>query len=206
MKNSNKAIEGISLILARHKLVPMDELQALMHTYKSSDDIAFEDFLIEEDLVTKDDLLQAMSEYYSVPALDVVGEFFDHYLLSLFPKNILLRFAFIPYTRQADILTIVAAEPDYPELARIISQFITHDLAFMVGLNNDIIESVNEFYDESITYQPNHIANAQMERSAGSVHPMDLSGDDLLEDQQPCLLDENIPCIIEENDDDYETF
>lgn len=206
MKNSNKAVEGISLILSRHKLVPVDELQALIHTYKTGDDIAFEDFLIEQDLVTKDDLLQAMSEYYRVPAIDVVGEFFDHYLLSLFPKNLLTQLVFIPYTREADVLTIIAAEPDHPDLASTISKFITHDLAFMVGLSKDIIETIDEFYDESITYQPNHIANAQMERSAGSVHPMDLSGDTALEDMEPCLLDESIPCIVEKTDDDYETF
>ena len=205
MRNSNKAIEGISLILVQRKLVPMTELQALMRAYKSSDDIAFEDFLLDQGLVSKTDLLQAMSEYYKVPALDVIGEFFDNYLLSLFPQNILLRYAFIPYQREADVLTIVAAEPDNPDVLVIIGEHITHDIAFMVGLYRDIIESVNEFYDTSITYQPNHIANAHMERSAQEVHLFDVTGSEELANQQPCLEDDTIPCIIERNDDTYES-
>ena len=205
MRNSNKAIEGISLILVQRKLVAITELQALMKAYETSDDIAFEDFLLDQALVSKSDLLQAMSEYYRVPALDVIGEFFDHYLLSLFPQNILLRYAFIPYQREADVLTVVAAEPDNPDLPIIIGEFITHDTVFMVGIYRDIIEVINEFYDTSITYQPNHIANANMERSAQEVYLFDITGDEALADQQPCLEDDTIPCIIERNDDTYES-
>ena len=68
-------IEGISAILARHHLIAFDDLASLRSSFNHRDDITFEDFLIEEGIVDKSDLLKALSEYYRVPALDVVGEF-----------------------------------------------------------------------------------------------------------------------------------
>jgi hypothetical protein len=75
----------------------------------------------------------------------------------------------------------------------------------MVGLYNDINETIDTFYDTSITYQPNHIANAHMERSAAEVYPMDITGDEIIANRQPCLEDDTIPCIIEPDDDSYES-
>jgi Type II secretion system (T2SS), protein E, N-terminal domain len=195
----NGRIDELSAILARHNKLKFIDVQGLRKSFDDQEDLTFEDFLIDQGLITKGDLLQALSEYYGVPALDVIGEFFDHYLLRLFPKDILLLHYFIPYAREADHLTIVAAEPDDPHLPVVIGEYISHDISFMVGLGNDIHETIEEFYDRSNTYQPNGIENELMERSGIEVHPTG-------EERHPYGdVNETIPLIIEETRDDYES-
>ena len=201
-------IEGISSILARHQLIGLDDLAALRSSFDHRDDITFEDFLVEEGIVDKSDLLQALSEYYRVPQLDVVGEFFDHYLVRLVPEDVLLNHLFIPYQRENDNLWVVAAEPDDPHLPVVLGKYLSHNFNFMVGLPQDIRDAIREYYDESNTYQPNDIANRLMERSAQDVHEPDQLEQDIVAPDgetahKECI--EDIPLIVEETDDDYES-
>jgi hypothetical protein len=165
---------------------------ALKKAFQERDDIAFEDFLLEEGVVDKDELLEALSQYYGVPQCDVVGVFFDHYLINLFPEEVLLTHLMIPLEREGDNLWVVTADPDDPHLPVVLGKYISHNINFMVGIPQDIRDAIREYHDESNTYQPNDIANQQMERSAQSVHA-------------PDQLDERIPLIIEETVDDYES-
>jgi hypothetical protein len=192
--NRNNFVDSFSVILLKNNLLPFTDMQTLRRAFQERDDISFEDFLLEQGILSKEDLLQALSDYYGVPYLDVIGEFFDHHFLRSFPKDVLLRHLMIPYTREGDILTVVAAEPNDPHLRVVLGNYVTHDISFMVGLPQDIHETIDEFYDESDTYQPNDIANQLMERSAQDVHPM-----------ERILLDERIPSIVEETIDDYES-
>jgi hypothetical protein len=201
-------IEGISSILARHHLIGLDDLAALRSSFYNRDDITFEDFLIEEGIVDKSDLLQALSEYYRVPALDVVGEFFDHYLVRLVPEDVLLTHLFIPFARENDNLWVVAAEPDDPHLPVVLGKYLSHNFNFMVGLPQDIRDAIREFYDESNTYQPNDIANQLMERSAQEVHEPDQLEQDLVRADGSSAHKEyieDVPLIVEETVDDYES-
>ena len=193
-------IEGITNILALQDIINPADIPALNEEFeKQKENLSFEEFLIEEEIVTKPELLEALSQYYELPALDVIGEFFDHHFLTLIPKSVLTNNIVLPYRREGDILTVVAAQPDNPKLPEILARHISHEIVFMVGYGPDIIETIDEFYDESITYQPNHISNQQMERSMMEVHPM---GEELrVEDKE----EERIPHVYEATDDDYES-
>lgn len=195
-------IEGIAAVLARHNLIELKDLAALRSSFEDRDDITFEDFLIEEGVVDRGDLLQALSEYYGVPQLDVVGEFFDHYLVRLVPKDVLLRHLFIPYLRENDNLWIVAAEPNNPHLPVVLGQYLSHNFSFMVALPQDIRDAIEEYYDKSDTYQPNDIANRHMERSAIDVHEPDITKQDDV--RHPEFIDD-IPLDLQVTDDDYES-
>jgi hypothetical protein len=185
-------IDGLSEILARnHHITPEDAFE-LRKNFSNRDDITFEDFLLEEGVVEKDELLEALSQYYGVPQNDVTGVFFDHYLMTLMPKDVLLEHLMIPYEREGDNLWVVAAEPDDPHLLVVLGNYLSHNINFMVGLPQDIRDAIREYADESDTYQPNDIANQQMERSAQEVHTPDQE-------------DERIPLIVEETVDDYES-
>ena len=187
-----EAIDGLSIILARNHKISAVDMEALHHSFHQSDDIAFEDFLLEEGVVEKEDLLEALSQYYGVPQCDVVGLFIEHYLLTLFPKDVLLEHMMIPISREDDTLWVVAAEPNDPHLPVVLGRYVSHSFAFMVGIAQDIRDTIREFADESDTYQPNDIANQQMERSQQEVHT---AYDD----------DPRIPLIVEETVDDYES-
>jgi hypothetical protein len=185
-------IDGLSTILARHHLITISDMEGLRKSFNHRDDISFEDFLLEEGVVEKTELLQALSEYYSVPPCDVVGLFFDHHNLRLIPKDVLLVHNMIPYEREGDNLWVVAAEPDDPHISVVLGEYVSHNILFMVGIAQDIRDAINEYYDESDTYQPNDIANQLMERSQQEVH---------LPDED----DSRIPHIVEETVDDYES-
>jgi hypothetical protein len=186
-------IEGLSAILAERKLISPEDMIALYHGYKNRADSTFEEFLLEEGVIDREDLLESLSEYYKVPYFDTTGASFDHQFLRLIPKDIMLDHLFIPWKRDEgeDALWVVAANPNDPHLLVVLGKYVSHDINFMVGLPQDIRDAIREFYDESITYQPNSIASAPMERSQQEVHPSD-------------QIDQNIPEIVEETVDDYE--
>ncbi len=191
MKKTNP-IDGLSTILARHNHISTLDAIALKKSFKKRSEITFEDFLLAEGIVEKDELLQALSEYYQVPSCDVVGLFFDHYLMRLLPPTMMLKHLMIPYQREGDNLWVVAAEPDDPHLLVVLGNYLSHNINFMVGLPQDIRDAIREYYDQSNTYQPNHISNQHMERSAQEVHTPDQD-------------DQRIPLIVEETVDDYES-
>lgn len=192
MNHRTDPIEGISAILAEHHHISFNDALTLKKAFQDRDDITFEDFLLEEGVVDRAELLEALSQYYGVPQCDVIGVFFDHYLINLFPEDVLLTHLMIPLGREDDTLWVVAAEPDDPHILVVLGKYISHDISFMVGIPQDIRDAIREFHDESDTYQPNDIANQLMERSAQDVH-------------EPDQLDERIPLIIEDTVDDYES-
>ncbi len=192
--NRTDFVEGLSAILTSRKLISPTDMIALEKAFHGRDNVTFEDFLLEEGIIERDDLLEALSQYYGVPQLDVVGTFFDHQFLRLIPKEIMLRHLILPYYREeeSDSLWVVAADPSDPHIRVILGKYVTHAINFMVGFPQDIRDGIREFYDKSNTYQPNSIANQRMERSQQSVHT-------------PDELDHRIPLIIEETVDDYES-
>lgn len=192
MKSQNESfVTGFSEILTQQKAITKDDAQSFIKNFKDSDDVTFEEYLLNAG-IDKQEILKAMSTYFQVPSIDVIGEFFDHYLLRLFEKDTMLRHGFIPYARENDTLYIIAANPLQKDLRHIIGKFVSHDVSFMVGFISDIRRSVQEYYDESITYQPNDIQNELMERSGLEVHPHN-------EDAQ-------VPVIFQETVNDYEGY
>ncbi len=189
-----KFIEGLSAILTERKLITPEDMIALHHDFKNRDDVTFEEFLLKEGIVDREDLLEALSEYHKVPFFDTTGASFNHQFLRLIPKDILLRHLIIPWKRDEgeDALWVVAADPSDPHILVTLGKYVTHEINFMVGLPQEIRDSIREFYDESITYQPNSISNQRMERSAQSVHTKE-------------KLDPEIPMIVEKTVDDYES-
>lgn len=192
MKRLESFVEDFGKALAKQNVLTVQDVKALEKAYRDQNDVTFEEFLLTEGLVEKGQLLKAMTEYYQVPAMDVQGVFFDHYLLSLFPKDVMLRLGFIPYKRENDILTVIAANPHHPLLANLINKYIVHDIEFRVGLLTDIRSAIEEFYDASLTPNPNSIQNQRMERSQIEVH----------ESTEP---DFRIPEDVQETIDDYES-
>lgn len=144
-------------ILLRNKIISDKEAYNLQRLFKESAKENFDDFLLEQGLVAKEDILKALSQLYKVPAVDVVGYFFQTFLLHKFPKDILHRYAFIPMDVEDDILVVVASEPDDPRLLSIIGDYVSYDVRFTVGIRRDITSAITEFYDQAITEVPQDI-------------------------------------------------
>ena len=149
MEKGHTFAQDLSEILERQKVITHDESLALKKAFKDNEADQFDDFLLQEGLVEEGVLLKALSVHYQVPAFDVVGYFFDHNLLTKFPKEFLLSEGIVPLEVDNDILSVVASEPDKEGLESMIRDYVSYDVVLMVGLRRDIGDSVKEFYDES---------------------------------------------------------
>lgn len=144
-------IDGITAILAKRNIIKATEAAALRKSFKESAKPYFDEFLLDEGLVEKDDLLEALAEYYQVPAFDVVGYFFDHELVRMFPQDFLIRNGIIPIEQDENILVVVASDPSNPDLLPRIGNYVSYDVQFRVGIRSDIVDAIEEFYQRSLT-------------------------------------------------------
>ena len=136
-------------VLVRNKVITEQEAQDLQRDFKGRSKETFDEFLISEGIVTRDEILAALSEYYEVPAFNVVGYMFDHNLLVHFPQDFLLRHGAIPLERDEDMLVVIVSNPHNPDLLTELSEYVSDDIRLFVGLREDIIDAIMEFYEES---------------------------------------------------------
>jgi len=149
MEKGHTFTQSLSKILESNKVVSRDEVLAMQKAFEESEKAQFDEFLLDEGLIDESDLLKALGEYYQMPSFDVVGYFFDHNLLTKFPKGFLLREAIVPVEVEDNILSVVASDPSRDGLESSIREFVSYDIVFMVGLKRDICDAVKEFYDRS---------------------------------------------------------
>lgn len=157
MKRYEDLAEGLSEILVKQNVITQEKAQALKKLFYESAKPIFVDFLLEEGLVARSDLLNALSEYYQKPAFDVVGHFFDEHYVQMFPELVMVRDRFIPLERDQNMLVVVASDPTNPELLDIIGKYVSYDVRFKVGIAQDIIDAVREFSGYAITQYPEEI-------------------------------------------------
>ncbi len=151
MKRSETFVEAFTKILIQQNSIKQDAAKAFKKVFFDRSQATFEDFLIEKGLVSRTKVLNALSQYYNVPAFDVVGQFFDHNVLLKFPKGFLLRNEIIPFEQDENIMFIISSNPNNPELLAKIGRHVSYDIQFMVGLTRDITDAVKEFYDLSLS-------------------------------------------------------
>lgn len=158
MDKQTSFVKELTAILVKNKAIAEKEVASLQKLFKETEKEYFDDFLLEQGLVSKEDLLKALSDLYKLPAVDCEGFFFQTFLLHKFPKDVLHRNAFIPMdVDDEDILTVVASEPDDPRLLSLIGQYVSYDVVFRVGLRLDITDAISEYYDDALTVVPEDI-------------------------------------------------
>lgn len=138
-------------VLVDLKLITAEDAVKLLAAYHESDVDQLDDFLLSEGILDQESLLEALSEYYQVPSFDVMGYFFERHLLHMFPKSMLLQNEIIPLQVDENMMIIIAAEPDNPDLLFEIGENVSYDIRFYVGIARDICDAVKEFYDKADT-------------------------------------------------------
>lgn len=143
-------VDKLTKMLVEHDIIKAHEAAALRQSFKDSEKPNFDEFLLDEGLVDKDDLLPVLAEMYQVPAFDAVGYLFDHQLVRMFPKEFLMQHAIIPIERDENMLFFVASNPADEELLPAIGKQVSYDIRFRVGIRQDIVNAIQEFYDQSV--------------------------------------------------------
>lgn len=151
MATGKDFVKDLTDILVRMKKIPAKERANLQKAFKERVQANFDEFLLEEGLISKRDLLEALSEYYQVPWFDTEGYLFRRHYLDMFPKDFLLRNAMIPLRRDENMMVVITAGPDAPDLLNKIGQHVSYDIRFHVGIRGDITDAVKEFYDSAYT-------------------------------------------------------
>ena len=76
--------------------------------------------------------------------------FFNHDLLVLFPKEVLLKYAVIPLESDGNMITFVTNNPDNTEMQTELAEYTSSEIYFSVGIYQNILDAVEEYYDESL--------------------------------------------------------
>lgn len=181
--------------LVEMKVISASEGDALQESFTSSSKAAFDEFLLEEGLVSEEHLLKALGMIYQVPYIDVVGIFFDSALLHKFPKGMLLRLGVIPYQVDGNILVLVASRPNDTNLLSCLGKYVSYDLQFMVGLRRDIEDSVRQYYEKAVTQVDEGEERELIDTDNYGVYQQE----ELLEDEQ--ASEAQVP--LDEDDDDF---
>lgn len=150
MEAGKRFVPDLVAILVENKVISDKEGQAMIANFGNQSDVAFDEFVLSEGIITKDDLLVALSRLYEVPAVDVQGYFFDIGLVKSFPKEFLLQYGVIPLEVDEDLMTVVAFEPDMPGLDSKLEEYGSYVIEFRVGLLQDILDVIRDAYDEEV--------------------------------------------------------
>lgn len=150
MDREQKVIDGLLTILCDLEVVSRDDKEELQREFERSEIVRFEDYLIDEEIVEKEDLLRALQQYYKVTAVDVLGEMFDHNLLTMFPQDVLVRNCAIPYRQDDDILVMIVANPNDENLDAVLGEFVSYDFEYFVGIPRHIEMMIKDFYQKEM--------------------------------------------------------
>lgn len=176
MDKTHEFVEKISVILCKQGVISQDRAAELKKLFAGRSKPLFVNFLLEEGLLDKEDVLNALSVYYQKPAFDVVGHFFEEHYVQMFPVDVMVRNLFIPLERDNNVLVVVVSDPDNEELLEIIGNYVSYDIRFNVGIAQDIIDAVREFSDYAITEYPEMetVDRNEEEREANEVRNLAL--------------------------------
>ncbi len=183
-KSCSTLVDCLCDIMLQQKIFKAEDIAALKKDFHENSIPAFEDFLLESGLIEKEDLLKVLSIYYKTQAIDAEGFFFDHHLVTMFPKDELIRNMFIPYEHDGeneDVLTVLAANPHNPDLLSIIGKYVSYDIIVFVSLSRDIIDAVEEYYDKPLyEVEPDEVDADDARREQ---HPVETMIDELQADE-----------------------
>lgn len=150
VKKDISFVQRLTTSLLANQAITQKEADSLVAMFHDRAKGRVDNFLLDEGMVEREELLKALSSVYQVPFFDVNGYFFEHELLHTFPKDVLIAKGIIPLQVDEDILIVVASNPEDPELLDVIGHSVSYDIQFNVGIHRDIIDSIEEYYDQSV--------------------------------------------------------
>lgn len=147
-------VDDVCNHMVKIKVTTAQEAEILKKSFAESSHDNFDEFLLDEGLIERSDLLRALSLHYKVPSFDCDGFFFNCQLLRQFPKDFLVRAGVVPVEVDQNMLIVVASDPEYPGLESEMRNYVSYEIEFFVGIKRDIWDAIREFYDKALTEEP----------------------------------------------------
>ena len=131
-------------ILLQNKLVSREQLDRALAVQKEKG-ISLRRVLIDEKIISEDDLLSLLSNRLYVPTLHLTKYRFDPEVTRLIPEHMARQYKIIPLSRMANTVTVAMADP--------LNVFALDDLRMITGCEVDIVLSPEEEINKAIETQ-----------------------------------------------------
>jgi len=163
-------VERVVAELINEGICSVGESKNIVKTFEESSQEHFDMFLLEEELVNKSKLLKLLSRMYEVTPFDVMGYFFDHELLVMFPKEFLMENFFIPLQIDGETLTIVMSNPEDMDTLEEIGNYVSYNIDVQVGLSANIVDAVEEYYSlDIVSDSVEHVGDDEIEEGEEAI-------------------------------------
>ncbi len=108
MKKEISFVQRLTTSLLTNQAITEKEADSLVTMFHDRAKGRVDNFILDEGMAEREELLKGLSDVYQVPYFDVNGYFFEHELLHTFPKDVLISKGIIPL--QVDELTDLEIE------------------------------------------------------------------------------------------------
>jgi len=157
MADYNQYIRDLTSILVANGAMAEDDGEYVTDAFQDYSIANYEDFLLETGTVEREQLLEALEQYYNVKAIDVLGDVFDPSLVQQVPYNVLIEYNCIPYGQDGYQLMVIAGNPRDPELDEVFGRHVTYDPVFFVGIPRHIRLMVQDYYQDSLVGKVSYV-------------------------------------------------
>lgn len=142
-------VNKLTDVLIKIKAIGADERDAIAKNFKNRQKDNFGYFLLDEGIVSKQQLLRAYSLLYNLPPLDVQGFMFDHELVTSFPKDVLLEQEAIPVETDENIIIFCVSDPEKAGLEETLGEYTDSVIELQVGIGRDILDAIEDYFEDS---------------------------------------------------------
>ncbi len=140
--------EKLTKILIDKHIIKESDLQKALSVQKEKGG-SLSDILVELALVSKDELMVALSQGFDIPPINLSRYKIDPAVIKLIPKRIARHYRILPISKMAGTLMVAMADP--------LNVFAIDDIKALTGFkinpvitnDKDITEAIGQYYEES---------------------------------------------------------
>lgn len=174
--------EKLTKILIDKKLIKEDDLKKALSLQKEKGG-SLSDILVTLGLISKNDLMIAMSQKLGIPPINLSRYKIDPAVIKLISKKIARQYKILPISKMGDTLMVAMADPLNVFALDDIKALTGFKISPIVTTEKDISDALGQYYDES--------AYAAIEKIV----------DDMKEESEIKLLEETITAGTESSSD-----
>ena len=139
--------EKLTKILIDKNLLKEDDLQKALALQKEKGG-SLSEVLVSLKLISKNDLMMAISEHLGIPPINLGRFKIDPAVLKLIPRKVARHYKIMPIAKMGNVLTLAIADP--------LNIFAIDDMKALTGFKitpivtteNDINDAINRYYEE----------------------------------------------------------
>jgi type IV pilus assembly protein PilB len=139
--------EKLTKILIEKRLIKEGDLEKACAIQKDKGG-SLSDILVEMGLISKSDLMMALSEELGIPPINLSRVKVDPSVIKLIPRKIARHYKILPVSKMGDTLSLAIADPLNIFAIDDIKAFTGFKITPIITTEKDIVEALGRYYDE----------------------------------------------------------